>query len=127
MCNHQPRDRRHSEVPQRTGQSQGVAVSGLSSDVAERFCAARRAAGHTDRATVRALDPLLVYLRTPGVAPLASTLGPTGALEELLANVRRYLVHERGLVPAAARGYADQLRPFVASSWRARASSWRAR
>ena len=39
--------------------AEGVAVSGLSSDVAERFCAARRAAGHTDRATVRALDPLL--------------------------------------------------------------------
>ncbi len=30
---------------------EGVAVSGLSSEVAERFCAARRAAGHTDLAT----------------------------------------------------------------------------
>src|SRR5215207_2360618 len=58
--------------------AEGVAVSGLSLDVAERFCAARRAAGHTDRATVRALDPLLRYLRQLGVAPAASSAGPAG-------------------------------------------------
>lgn len=89
-------------------------MSGLSSDVAERFCAARRAAGHTDRATVRALDPLLGYLRALGVAPPASSPAPTGPVEELLASFRRYLEHERGLVPAAARGYVDKVRPFVA-------------
>ena len=94
--------------------AEGVAVSGLSSDVAEQFCAARRAAGHTDRATVRALDPLLGYLRALGVAPPASSPAPAGPVEELLARFRRYLEHERGLVPAAARGYVDKVRPFVA-------------
>jgi hypothetical protein len=94
--------------------AEGVAVSGLSSDVAERFCAARRATGHTDRATVRALDPLLGYLRALGVAPPASSPAPAGPVEELLARFRRYLDHERGLVPAAARGYVDKVRPFVA-------------
>jgi integrase/recombinase XerD len=93
--------------------AEGVAVSGLSSEVAERFCAARRAAGHTDRATVRALDPLLGYLRALGVAPPASSPAPAGAVEELLSSFRRYLEHERGLVPAAARGYVDKVRPFV--------------
>jgi integrase/recombinase XerD len=92
----------------------GVAVAGLSLEVAERFCAARRAAGHTDRATVRALDPLLGYLRALGVAPPASSPAPVGPVEELLASFRRYLEHERGLVPAAARGYVDKVRPFVA-------------
>lgn len=94
--------------------AEGVAVSGLSSDVAERFCAARRAAGRTDRATVRALDPLLGYLRALGVAPLASSPPPAGPVEQLLARFRRCLEHERGLVPAAARGYVDKVRPFVA-------------
>jgi site-specific recombinase XerD len=90
-----------------------VAVSGLSSEVAERFCAARRAAGHTNRATVSALDPLLGYLRALGVAPPASNPPPAGPVEELLARFRRYLEHERGLVPEAARGYVDKVRPFV--------------
>jgi integrase/recombinase XerD len=94
--------------------AEGVAVSDLSSDVAERFCAARRAAAHTDRATVRALVPLLGYLRGLGVAPPASTPAPAGPVEELLARFRRYLEHERGLVPDAARGYVDKMRPFVA-------------
>lgn len=94
--------------------AEGVAVSGLSPDVAERFCAARRAAGRTDRATVRALDPLLRYLRALGVAPPASCPAPAGPVEELLSSFRRYLEHERGLVPAAARGYVDKVRPFVA-------------
>ena len=94
--------------------AEGVAASGLSSEVAERFCTARRAAGHTDRATVRALVPLLGYLRGLGVAPAASTPAPAGPVEELLASFRRYLEHERGLVPAAARGYVDKVRPFVA-------------
>src|SRR5829696_8990993 len=84
--------------------AEGVAASGLSSEVAERFCTARRAAGHTDRATVRALVPLLGYLRGLGVAPPASTPAPAGPVEELLARFRRYLEHERGLVADAARG-----------------------
>jgi hypothetical protein len=31
-----------------------------------------------------------------------------------LSRFRRYLAQERGLVPAAARGYVDKVRPFVA-------------
>jgi len=75
---------------------------------------ARRAAGHTDRATVRALIPLLGYLRGLGVAPPASMPVPAGPVEELLACFRRYLEQERGLVPDAARGYVDKVRRFVA-------------
>ena len=90
-----------------------VALSGLSLEVAERFCAARRAAGCTSRVTVKALGPLLGYLRGLGVAPAASVPVPDGPVEELLSRFRRYLEHERGLVPAAARGYVDKVRPFV--------------
>ncbi|HEX5927130.1 MAG TPA: site-specific integrase [Baekduia sp.] len=94
--------------------AEGVAVSGLSSEVAEHFCAARRAAGHSNRVTIKALDPLLGYLRGLGVAPPASTPTSVGPVEELLASFRGYLEQERGLVPAAARGYVDKVRPFVA-------------
>ncbi|MCA1697898.1 MAG: tyrosine-type recombinase/integrase [Actinobacteria bacterium] len=93
--------------------AEGVGLAGLSSEVAERFCEARRAAGCTSRVTVRALGPLLGYLRGLGVAPPASTPAPAGAVEELLSRFGRYLEQERGLVPAAARGYVDKVRPFL--------------
>jgi site-specific recombinase XerD len=92
--------------------AEGVATSGLSSEVAERFCAARRCAGHTDRATVKALYPLLRYLRGLGVTPPATTPAPAGPVEDCW-RFRRYLEHERGLVRDAARGYVDKVRPFV--------------
>src|SRR5450755_913283 len=94
--------------------AEDLAPSGLSSEVAERFCAGRRAGGHTYLLTVKALDPLLGYLRGLGVAPLASPPVCAGPVEELLSRFRRYLEQERGLVPAAARGYVDKVRPFVA-------------
>jgi integrase/recombinase XerD len=94
--------------------AEGVAPSGLSSEVAERFCAARRAAGHTYLLTVKALGPLLGYLRGLGVAPPETPPAFAGPVDELLSRFRRYLEQERGLVPAAARGYVDKVRPFVA-------------
>jgi len=94
--------------------AEGVAPSGLSSEVAERFCAARRADGHTYLLTVKALGPLLGYLRGSGVAPPPSPPACVGPVEELLSRFRQYLEQERGLVPAAARGYVDKVRPFVA-------------
>ena len=84
--------------------AEGVPPSGLSSEVAERYAAARRAAGHSDRLTIKALDPLLGYLRGLGVAPPASTPACGGPAEELLSRFRRYLQQERGLVPAAGGG-----------------------
>jgi integrase/recombinase XerD len=94
--------------------TEDLAPSGLSSEVAERFCAARREGGHTYLLTVKALDPLLGYLRGLGVAPSASQPVCAGPVEELLSRFRQYLEQERGLVPAAARGYVDKVRPFVA-------------
>jgi hypothetical protein len=41
--------------------AEGVAPSGLSSEVAERYAAARRAAGHSNRLTIKALEPLLAH------------------------------------------------------------------
>ena len=94
--------------------AEGVAPSGLSSEAAERYAAARRAAGHSNRLTSKALDPLFGYLRGLGVAPPASTPAPVGPVAELLSRFRRYLEQERGMVPTAAGGYVEKVRPFVA-------------
>jgi integrase/recombinase XerD len=94
--------------------AEGVAPSGLSSEVAERYAAARRAAGHSNRLTIKALEPLLGYLRGLGVAPPASASVCAEPVEELLLRFRQYLEQERGLVPAAAAGYVEKVRPFVA-------------
>jgi integrase/recombinase XerD len=57
--------------------AEGVAPSGLSSEVAERYAAARRAAGHSNRLTIKALEPLLGYLRGLGPTRWWDTLpGP---------------------------------------------------
>jgi integrase/recombinase XerD len=94
--------------------AEGLTASDLSSEVAERYAATRRAAGRSNRVTVKALDPLLGYLRGLGLAPPASAPAPVGPVEELLSSFRRYLERERGLVPAAASGYVEKVRPFVA-------------
>jgi integrase/recombinase XerD len=95
-------------------EAEGIVPAGLSSEVAERFCAARRSAGLRTRVTTKALGPLLAYLRGLGIAPPASAPACRGPVEELLSRFRRYLEQERGLVPAAARGYVEKVRPFVA-------------
>ena len=94
-------------------QAEGIAAPALSSEVAERFCAARRAAGYRTRRTTRSLDPLLGYLRALGIAPPATEPVYDGPVEQLLSRFRQYLEQERGLVPQAARGYVDKVRPFV--------------
>ena len=94
--------------------AEDVAPSGLSSEVAERFCAARRAAGHTNlRASGRSIRCWGICARS-GVAPPASPPVRGGPVEELLASFRRYLELERGIwCPTAARGYVDKVRPFL--------------
>jgi integrase/recombinase XerD len=48
-----------------------------------------------------------------GAVPVAAVTGPAGPVGVLLGRYRRYLQVERGLVPAAARGYVDAVRPFL--------------
>jgi site-specific recombinase XerD len=61
----------------------------------------------------KSLVPLLVYLR--GLALVApARVVPLTPVEQVLEGFRGYLLVERGLTPAAARGYVDLVRPFVA-------------
>jgi site-specific recombinase XerD len=97
---------------------EGLDAAGLMPQVAERFLAARRAAGYTLYLSPKALVPLLGYLRRLGAVPMAPP-APATPVEALLGRYQRYLVTERGLVPETGRGYADFVRPFLAGRERA--------
>jgi integrase/recombinase XerD len=93
---------------------EGVQPADLTAPVAERYVAARRVAGYAGYRSVRALAPLLGYLRRLGVIPLPDAPSPATPAEELLRRYQRYLVSERGLGTETAAGYACFVRPFVA-------------
>lgn len=92
---------------------EGLGAGELTSEVVERFLAARRAAGYTNYVTARAMVPLLSYLRGLGVAPAASPRPVVGAVEVLLATYREYLAVERGLTADTIEGYVLAVRPFL--------------
>lgn len=90
------------------------AVALSSAAVVDEFFAARRTAGYTNYRTAKALQPLLGFLRTLGVIGPAVVTERT-PVEALLERYRGYLIGERGLTCATARGYMDAVRSFVAS------------
>jgi len=98
---------------------EGLGAGELTSAVVERFLVERRAAGYTNYVTVRAMAPLLSYLRGLGVAPVASPRVAVGAVEVLLADYREYLAVERGLTVDTIEGYVLALRPFLDGRLRA--------
>jgi integrase/recombinase XerD len=93
--------------------AQELDAAALSGPVLERFLLARRTAGYRLLRSPAALTPMLRFLRGIGAAPaliMASSSADVVALERF----REYLVGERGLTVAAARGYVDLVAPFVA-------------
>jgi integrase/recombinase XerD len=94
---------------------ENLEVASLTGAVAARFMVARRAAGYKGWLSLRALEPLLSYLRALGHSPPPSVPTPEGPVEELLFRFKDYLVIERGLGAPSARRYADAVRPFLAS------------
>ena len=78
-------------------QREGLGVGELTGEQAERFAAARRAAGLVTWAAPRSAMLPVGYLRGLGVAPQPVPVVAQGPLQELLADYRRYLSIERGL------------------------------
>jgi site-specific recombinase XerD len=93
---------------------EGLDESALTPERMTEFLVSRRAAGYTNYLSVKALVPLIDYLRRLGVAPPTPVLVLTPT-DVLLGRFRAYLVGERGLVVTTGRDYVDMVRPFVTS------------
>ena len=79
-----------------------VPLSGLGSEVADEYIAAR---GRSYLRSGRALGPLLGYLRGLGVVPPEEAIATEDPAEYLLARFGEWLSGERGLAP----GHGPQL------------------
>jgi integrase/recombinase XerD len=97
----------------------GLEASALTAAVVAEFFAERRTAKYVDHVSVRALAPLMGYLRQLGVVPVDAQPSTLSALEVLLERYRAYLTGERGLRPATAGRYVGLVRPFLVGRVRA--------
>jgi integrase/recombinase XerD len=95
----------------------GLGVWELTGEQAERFAAARRAAGLARWTAPQSVTLPLGYLRMLGLAPLPAPVLAQNPLEELLEDYRRYLSVERGLsAHTVLDGYGPAARLFLAGS-----------
>ena len=90
----------------------GLAVGDLTPEVVEEFLIARRGR-YSNLRSVRALAPLLRYLRGRGAVPAAPVVPPVGAAAVLAERFAAYLSTQRGLAPDTVRSYTCQVRPFL--------------
>jgi integrase/recombinase XerD len=94
---------------------EGLGVGELTGEQAERFLAARRAAGLVTWVAPQSTLLPLGYLRALGVAPAPAAVVAQGRLEVLLEDYRRYLSLERGLSDhTVLDAYAPAARLFLA-------------
>ncbi len=91
--------------------AEGLEAGQVSEELMAAFLLARREAGQRRVPGVRAMGPLLSYLREVDVAPAAeSSLTPLGSL---LGRYRLWLVGERGLAATTVRRYEASTRRFL--------------
>lgn len=91
---------------------QGRDLQPLAMTDVDAFLRARRQAGYTQYVSVKAMAPLLASLSEQGVV-VVSHPPPPGPVEAALSRYHQYLVQERGLGAATARGYVAAVHPFV--------------
>src|SRR2546429_2680627 len=94
--------------------SQGLGPSELSTATLERFLEARRDAGYMQWLSMRAMAPLLGYLRQVGVVAAPEPPPAATPVDRLLERYRDYLASERGLAASTIRSYLDVARLFLA-------------
>ncbi|MGH3984442.1 MAG: tyrosine-type recombinase/integrase [Pseudonocardiaceae bacterium] len=90
----------------------GLEAAQLDEDVLVAFLDARHAAGHRRVPGIRAMVPLLSYLRETGLTPaVRPSQTPLGAL---LGRYRFWLVGDRGLAATTVQRYENTARRFLA-------------
>lgn len=93
-------------------EGEGLDVADVAEATVEAFLVTRRGAGYRAHLKLQSLVPLLTHLRGLGLVAPAVVARPT-PVEQVLEGFRGYLLVERGLTPAVARGYVDLVRPFA--------------
>lgn len=93
--------------------SEGLVVEELRTKEVEQFQLRRHEAGYRFLRSIRAMQPILGYLRGLGIAPAASSPPASGVLEGALERYRGYLIVERGIRNESASRYIDLMRPFL--------------
>jgi integrase/recombinase XerD len=93
--------------------SESLGAGDLHVSEVERFLHARRAAGCTNLLSIKAMQPILAFLRGLGVAPMPPLPVPSGPVETTLERYCHYLTVERGLGSKTTRGYVDAVRLFL--------------
>jgi integrase/recombinase XerD len=95
---------------------QGLPAGQLSIARLEEFLEARRREGYHHALSIRAVMPLIGYLRRAGVGGLRLEVpAGSGALDLMVEEYRRYLVTERAVTADVARRYARLAREFLAA------------
>lgn len=91
----------------------GLSVGELTPEALEDFLDGRRRGGYHHALSMRAVMPLMGYLRGVGAAPGPLVAPASGALEVVLEDYRRYLLSERALTPTVAGKYTRLARAFL--------------
>lgn len=103
--------------------AQGFVVTDLTVEVVERYVAARRLR-HSNMRSVRALAPLLGFLRRVGAVPMPLDAAPVGPVGLLAARFGEYLHTQRGLAPATVVSYTSQAAVFLVWRIDQRGAEW---
>jgi integrase/recombinase XerD len=90
----------------------GLTAAGLTRQEADRFLAARRAAGKPRHPA--GLRPLLDYLGGLGALPPGPPAPPQDAASALISEFAEYLRSERGLAPMTVGAYSSRAARFTA-------------
>lgn len=93
---------------------QGVECGRLDAAAIETFLAARRAAGQRRVPSLRAMGPLVSFLRDAGVMAPVDDVAELAGLERFVAEYRDWLVGERGLAETTVIRYERLARRFMA-------------
>ena len=89
-------------------------IAGLSAPLLAEFIAGRRAAGLCTGLSMRALRPLVEYLRGTGAVLAEEPAPPSGPVEVAIAEYVSYLHAERGLAAGTIEHESVLVRPFLA-------------
>jgi integrase/recombinase XerD len=92
--------------------AEGLGTDALTGPVIEGFLTARRR-DYSNYCSMRALEPLLAYLRRVGAVPEPVAPEPCSGGDRLLARFGEYLSVERGLTAPVIEAYERLVRPFV--------------